>query len=105
MEDYHKQCDGPNKVILLDLVSNAPSDEVKGIIQHYDVDKNEDEIYKLINASLKPTIVETAEYLLLNPSQLKPQLIRNIIEKINSLLLEKCLSAPNTIQPNSKTLL
>ena len=104
MEEYHTQCDGQNKVILLDLANNASSDEVKTIIQHYDVDKNSDEIYKLMNASLKPPIAETAEYLNINSSQLKDQLIRSIICKINSLLLEKCLKCSQyyaaTLQDN-----
>ena len=91
MEEYHAQCDGQNKVILLDLLNNATAEDVKTIIQHFDVDKNSDDIYKLMNASLKPPLVETAEYLKINSTQLKDQLIRSIICKINSLLLEKCL--------------
>ena len=90
MTDYHEQCDGDNKIILLDLVKDAPSDSVKTVIQHFDVDKNGDEIYKQMIKSPKPPIVATAEYLKINSSQVKEKLIRDIIKKINSLLLEYC---------------
>ena len=90
MEEYHTQCDAQNKVILLDLGNSAPKD-AKTIIQHFDVDKNSDEIYKLMDSHNKPPIVKTAEFLQLNPTQVKDLLIRDIITKINSLLLEQCL--------------
>ena len=89
-EDYHTLCDQRNKVILLDLANNAPSDEVKAVIQTYNVDMNGDEIYKQMNKSSKPQLVDTAEYLNTNSNQLKDPLTRSIISKINSLLLELC---------------
>ena len=75
----------------MELTNAAPSEEVKAIIRTYDVDKNGDDIYKLMNTSVKPPLADTAEYLQINSNQLKKDtLIRNIISKINSLLLEYC---------------
>ena len=63
MDNYHEECDTQNKVILLDFANNSPTDDVKHIIQLYDVDKNSNDIYKLMEKSLKPPLVEAADYL------------------------------------------
>ena len=92
MGDYHEECDTQNKVILLDLANGAPTEETSNIIKLYDVDKDGSDIYKCMDKFLKPALVETAEYLNIDTASiLKPELIRRIISKINSLLLEKCL--------------
>ena len=93
MEEYHEQCDEKNKVIIRDLAENSPSEDIKGIILQFDVDKNGDDIYKIMDkAYLKPAVVAAANYLHIDTTshKYKDTLIRAIIQRLNSCLLEKC---------------
>lgn len=92
MEEYHKNCDTQNKVIIRDLAEKSPSEDTKLIILHFDVDKNSDEIYKAMDKGfLKPALSDTADYLKIDTTGLlKDTIIRGIISKINTCLLEQC---------------
>ena len=91
-DTYHEQCDSKNKEILMELAEKSPKESTKEIILAYDVDKDEGDIYKAMNNHLKPKIVEAAEYLKIPGAKemLKEDIIKSILSKINSTLLELC---------------
>ena len=92
MGDYHKECDPRNKIILLDVTNDAPTDEIKTVIKAFDVDKDPEQIYKAVNNFLKPALAEAAKYLKIDTTGLyKEDLVRRIISKLNSILLDFCL--------------
>ena len=91
-DQYHEQCDQRNKEILLDLATESPNDITKDIILSYDVDKDESDIYKAMDRKYKANLSETAEYLKIDTSQmLKDDIIKSILSKLNSSLLELCV--------------
>ena len=96
MGDYHADCDARNKLILLDVAKDAPNEDIKRVVQMFDVDKDPGEIYKAINANLKPLLTETADYLKIDTTGLlKEVLVQRIISKLNSILLEYCRKCSN----------
>ena len=76
----------------MELAEKSPKESTKEIILAYDVDKDEGDIYKAMNNHLKPKIIEAAEYLKIPVAKemLKEDIIKSILSKINSTLLELC---------------
>ena len=67
-------------------------DEIKTVIKAFDVDKDPEQIYKAVNNFLKPALAEAAKYLKIDTTGLyKEDLVRRIISKLNSILLDFCL--------------
>ena len=95
-KDYSDQCDEENKTLLEDLMTNAPSDDISAVIKGFNIDKSNTEILKYISTKFrKNSLVETGQYLNINTDGTAKDIARNIIQKINAMLLEKCLKCSN----------
>lgn len=80
-----------NRDILTRLVATAPSD-VANILICYNYDRDADEIYNQLNRFKKQDLQQAANHLdqLPKTHRYKEQLIKGIISRIDSLLLEVC---------------
>ena len=86
-EEEHQR----NRDILTELFTEAPTDIIS-ILTCYNHDRNADDIYNLLNKFRKSQLQEAAEFLQ-HPTKsfkYKDEVIRGVISRIDSLLLESC---------------
>lgn len=92
-DDFQEEHHQHNRDILKDLINNSP-DDIAIVLRLYDYDKDGDMIYnQLHHKCYKQQLQAAADHLQQLPKtfRYKDDLVRAIISRIDSLLLEKCL--------------
>ena len=94
MADYHQANDEANKTIIQELAERSGDTEVSAIISCYNIGSTGTDIRKEMNKHKVAPLKKCATYLRIptdadNPKK-KPQVITDIMSKINCLLKDLC---------------
>ena len=91
MNNYCELNNSKNKFILDNLILNAPTDDIKHLIQGYEIGRSGREIHRHIYKMKKYVLTITANYLgVKSVSNNKTLLTRAIINEIENFMMQKC---------------